>query len=359
MFLRLIALASLPVISGCGGTSDQTNQTSASSPQTAPTHSSPTPAPPPISEQQIQTALDSASAHIQRRDLPSAQTILESLITKAPQDVRGYELLGEVLYSLSLDAHQRGDATASKDYRARAADVYRSAVNVDPKSAELRYSAGMIMLMAGAEDDALNMLETAGELDATNQKYPLYAAQILIKQKRYDEAESALERVLLIDSQEGVAYASLAVIAMERGDFFTAQENIERARAIDPDNFDFRAQEARIIRRGGNPQRALEMLTALPVELQAWPTFGREIAAAYADLGQPAKAAQSWQRVYQAQHGAAEAWYAAAQAAELLIQAGNRDEALIWIRQAELLAPQEQQVMSLRKKLAEAANASD
>lgn len=304
---------------------------------------------PVISEQAIVTALESASNYVSRGDLASARTILEGVVEKAPSDVRPVEKLGQVLYSQSLQAR---DPDTAADLRQQAADAYRRAVELDPDSAGLRHSAALIMLAAGDDASALRMFEAAAELDPANPQHPLFAAQLHIRAGRYDEAEAALQRVLELEPDQPHARASVALIAMERGDFADAKRQIGLARAGEPTNLDFRAQEARILRRSGEPHQALQLLMGLPQHHRAERIIASEIAAAYREIGLPERAAQAWQMCYSHDIRSPERWYAAAKAAEALIDAGQREQALIWIRHAEMAAPDEPLVIELRAKLA-------
>ncbi len=303
-----------------------------------------------VSEDTILAAMESAQTYIGRGELRSAQAILEGLVEKVPRDVRPIELLGQVLYSRALAS--RNPETAAQ-FRSEAADAYRRAVEVDPDSAGLRHSAGLILLAADAQNEALEMFESAGRIDATNPQHPLFAAQLHISAKRYDEAEKALQRALQLDSALPHAHASLAVIAMERGEFELALQRITRAREIEPANVDFRAQEARVLRRSGKPREALQRLVMLPQHQRAEMAIASEIAAAYRAIDSPANAARAWQIAFGHQIQAPGAWYAAAQAADALIEAGEREQALIWIRQAEAIAPDEKLVRDVRARLTE------
>ncbi len=292
-----------------------------------------------------------AQEYLDRNELGSAETILRSLLEKAPGDHRAHELLGRVLYT-GWVLRPGGDGS---DARLReAAAHYRRAVEhargLDGVSAAgLHQSAGEIAAAAGDDDEALRRFREAGVLDSTNPKHPLYEAQILMRTARTGEAEAALERVLALDPDEPFAHATLAAVALERGDREAAFRHVVNARRIDPASLPLRIQEARVRRLGGAPREALLLLVGLGAEERAEEAVASEMAECYRTLGEPGRASAVWEHRYR-HHPAA--WRAAVRAGQAGLEAGDPERARYWLGLAKLAAPEAPEVRALESALA-------
>ncbi len=302
----------------------------------------------------IDASLDAAEQYLTAGNTASAESIIVTLLKRAPQDHRAHEMYGRVLYLRSFEAAGRGDQAAAARHVTEAYDHYRlsvaSAENTGGSPAMLaglNQSAGEIASAAKRPHEALEHFRAAGRLDAGAAKAPLYEAQILLQLGRRDEARQALRRVLELDPEEAYAHASLAALAMKTADHEDAVGHITEARRLDPDNLTLRLQEARIRRETGDARRALELLLALDERSRAEEAVAAEIAESYLRLGEPAKAAEAWEHRYRVHTRDPTAWRAAVRAAQARIEAGDRDRALFLYDQARLHAPNEPEVRAL------------
>lgn len=306
-----------------------------------------------MTAEKIESALAAAEEYLRADDVAKAQAILLRLIERAPREVRARELYGQTLTLAAMQAERRKDsASAARALRRQAYDQYKAALELDPKSAGLHQSAGLMAMGAGEDQAALSHFQDAAELEPDNPQYPLFAAQLLIKRKDLDAARLALRRVLTLDPDEAVAHASLAMIALELNEFDEAFEHIAEARRIQPDDLGFRAQQARIHRRTGNPHRALELLVGLSDQERAQEVAAYEIAASYEVLGEHVLSAQAWRHCFRINPTGAKAWLAAVRAGEALLKAGQREQASAWLQQAQLAAPDAPEVKALEQALA-------
>ncbi len=308
----------------------------------------------------IDASLEAAEQYLTAGNTANAESIIVSLLTKAPQDHRAHELYGRVLYLRSFEASTRGDQAAAAHHVADAYDHYRLSVTSaeaaggDPHMlAGLHQSAGEIASAADRPDDALDHFRESGRLAPGAAKAPLYEAQILIQLGRRDEARQALHRVLQLDPDEAYAHASLAALAMQTADREAAVGHITEARRVDPGNLTLRLQESRIRRESGDPRTALELLVALDAKTRVQEAVTAEIAACYRSLDDPAKAAAAWENRYRAHSRHPTAWRAAIRAAQARIEAGDRDRALFLYKRALLLAPNEPEVRALGEAIKE------
>jgi len=299
----------------------------------------------------VEAALQAADAYMSARELPKAKAIATRLVDRAPDDPRAHELLGTVLAREANEDDAAGRADRAVAARREAYERYRTATRLAPGVAGLEHGAGLMAMAAGQVAAAGEHFDRAAELDPANPQYPLFAAQVLIQRGRLDEAEAALDRTLLLDPDEPSAHASRAVIALERGRLDEALAHVLVARRIAPRDARFRAQEARVHRRRGEPRRALELLAALsPVE-RADDAVAFELAGSYGDLGNHAAAAEAW--AHRFAHGPRDArrYLAAVRAGEARLRAGDREAAARWLSSARALAPAAPEVAALERMI--------
>ena len=306
----------------------------------------------PVDREAVEAALAAANDYLARNEIPKAEAILATLIQQAPRESRARELMGQLLVIKATDADRRGDRDAARELRRGALAHYRSVVELEPNSAGLRQSAGMIAVTAGQMEAALELFRDAERLDPWNPQHPLYAAQILIRQQRHREAAEALERTLTLDPNEPVAHASLAMMALEQRRFDEALAKIAEARELCPRDLRFRIQEAKIHRVRGDPRRALELLVGLSADERAREAVAYEIAAAYTARQEHVKAALAWEHCHRTRPTDPDAYLAAVRAGEALLRAGRREEARQWLAQARLAAPNAPEVRALAQALA-------
>jgi tetratricopeptide (TPR) repeat protein len=304
-----------------------------------------------IGSEKIEASLVAAQEYMQSGDLVRAEAILRTLIDRAPQEPRGHEMLGQTLLQRAMDAERRGETAAAGELKKQAYASYREAVRLDPNSAGLQHSAGMMAMTAGKSEAALAHFQTAEKLEPSNPQFPLFAAQVLMQQKRLDDAEAALQRVLAIDADEPYAHASLAMLALEREQFERALQEIARARQTLPDDVELRAQHAKVYRRMNQPRQALELLIGLEEVDRGQEAVTFEIAAAYDLLGEPERAAAAWALCFQANPRGSRAFYAAVQAARMHLKARGFDEATQWANVAEQLAPESTEVKDIMQEI--------
>lgn len=299
----------------------------------------------------IEKSLAAAQSYLDSREIDKAQAILLTLIDRAPKEVQAREMLGQSYVFAAMNALNRGEESIAADLRTKAYEQYRIATELSPDVAGLQHSAGLMAMQSGKPRSALTHFQAAEKLDRHNPQYPLYAAQLLIQTQRFEEADAALQRVLALDPDEPLAQASLAMIALEQSDFEEAIKRIAEARRIKPDDLALRVQEAKIRRRMGDPQRGLELLIGLSAADRAQEMVAFEIAASFSHLNRPMDAAKAWQHVYQADQAGPNAWLAAVRIGEFLLIAGEREQAALWLHQAQLAAPGAPEVNALAEAL--------
>ena len=341
------ALSLFSFVGGCGGGDADSSTEETSSAE--------------VKESDLETAMDAAHQYFMTGDLEKARAILARLIDSAPGDPRPHELMGQVAIAEARAALELGDADGADRWRQSAADHYVEALRGTPDQAGLQHSAGMVFYEAGRIDAALDAFRTATDLDPLNPQFPLFAAQLLVQSEDYDEAESMLDRVLTLDPDLAIAHASKAIVASNRADYAAALEHIAEARTIEPRRLDFRVQEARIHRLNGAPVRAAELLSPLSVGDRIQMICAEELALAYEALDEHALAEQAWITAYHAAPRATSSWLAAEGIARNRLHRQDRADALFWIGQARLLAPEEfgARIDALEEQIRSAGDGTD
>jgi tetratricopeptide (TPR) repeat protein len=333
-------------VCGCG---DQSHTGSASS-DTPAAGNRPDPA-------RIDASLHAAEDHLNAGDLANAEAILTRLVERAPDDVRGFELLAHTQLSRGVTERAKGDHAGARRHFENAYYQFTRVIELSPGEAGYHQSAGEIAQMLDNDDEALEHYQRARALSPRDPKPALMAAQILVQRDRFDEAEDALQRVLERDPDEPLAHVSLANLRLKQRRYDEALAAVREAREIDPAETSFRLLEATILRQSGRPRAALELLVPLDAEQRARHTVAREIAACYIDLGQPREAARVWGFAYQSNPGHEDAWLAALRAGEAMLDAGEIDTARMWLREARRTAEGRREVEDFAARVRKHADA--
>ena len=334
----------MAMLAGCGGNGSEGGSTAQRNQNAAPT----TPTEPPPTAGQIAAALDAASEYLNADHFTEAEAILVKLVERAPTSLSGREMLGQLRLRQGLAANEEGRRALAARFFSMADEEYRLIVAMDPKNAGLRQSAGEVALLAGNTERALELFREAESLDPENSKHPLYAAQMLTQMQRFDEARIAIDRVITLDFDEPYAFATLAAIELEEGNFDLALEAIREARLIQPQELGFRVIEAKVHRRSGDPETALALLLPLRGEHALDESVVYEIASSHTALGQHEAAARVWAARCRAVPGE---WRAALRAAECYLAAGDRLTAMSYVELAQLVAPHEDEVKRVEEKV--------
>lgn len=228
----------------------------------------------------------------------------------------------------------RGQALVSMDKKPAALEAFERACFVGPDSAINRDFAATIAADIGQDEQAAAHWAMAQQLAPDNPKYPLYRAQVLRRLGRTEEAKAQLMLAAGLDESIGVAWATLAAIALDENKPDIVLQHIRRARALEPGNISYRVIEAKGLRRLNRPADALTLLGALPDNERAILEVVEEMALCYGLTNQPAEAASLY--VHACDRNPNDGRVALT-AAEWLERAGDRASALARAEHAAML----------------------
>lgn len=206
-----------------------------------------------------------------------AEALLTSAIAKNAEEQALYVQYAEVLIG--------------KDQQDKAYEQYEKALAIGPRSAELEFVAGTTASAAGRLDRAEEHFGAAQAQNKTDWKPPLFLAQVQVKQNNFAEAKKNLLMATHLKSDLGVAWGTLAEIALRENDASIALQHIAKARELEPDSVLWRLVQARALKRVGKPQEALDALAGLDETQRLEPGILAIMGECYGLLRKPADAA--------------------------------------------------------------------
>jgi thioredoxin-like negative regulator of GroEL len=112
-------------------------------------------------------------------------------------------------------------------------------------------------------------------------------------------------------------------------------------------------QEARIHRQSGDVRSALELLAGLSASERADAAVAEEMAAAYTARGEHERAAAAWDHRFRSPQGGHD-YRAAVKAGESMLRAGRPDEAVRWLRAAQVAGGNAPEVRELEARIRDA-----
>lgn len=268
--------------------------------------------------QTIEQVLESVQTYVSAEEYPPAVAILKGAIGKYPADADLRFALGD-LYMAMQDYPQ--------SYEQYVAAIEHS----EGSNPQAQFTAGTLANTIDQPEMALVHYKAAMEGDPNNADYPLYLANIQFKLNKLDQAKATLAIAARLAPDRAMVYATWAKIALRQNKLAIAQQQIEKARKLEPHLPAWTILEANIQKRSGNPERAIELLSALPQDALEDSESMRLLAESFGMIGRPEDAA-SRMVDFATLHDTDP--QAAFDAAIWLERAKQRDDAVLWGRRA-------------------------
>lgn len=247
----------------------------------------------------------------------AAETVLSRAVRQFPSD-----------QDLKLSY---GDLLMSWQRWGEAYDQYLAAIELGPVPAPVQFSAGTLASMTDRPALAAAHFTTAMRLDPGEPNYPMYLASAQLKLNQTSEAKASLAIAVRMAPDRAQVWGMLAQIALTENKLEIAAQHIAKARAIQPAAPVWLLMDARIEKRRGRPERALDLLHTLPQQEMDLPDTMRLLAECYGMLGRPAEAASRYVDAAERRPDDADLAF---EAALWLDRANERDEALAWADRA-------------------------
>jgi putative PEP-CTERM system TPR-repeat lipoprotein len=156
---------------------------------------------------------------IEKSELAKAEGMADELIRKFPQRADGYRLKGLVSYY----RRNFGEALASL----QAADKLAPTL-------EGNYFLGLCHYNRGDLESALSQFRIILDRQPNSRQARLMTGQILLTQKRFDDAVAEIQKVLQRNDADAVAHSLLGTTYMSQGLFEEGMRELNRATQLDP-----------------------------------------------------------------------------------------------------------------------------
>lgn len=265
----------------------------------------------------VEEILGAVQVYVRNEDFESALSVLEGAVATYPNDQELRLGLGD----LYLMTGQTGLAY----------EQYLAGIEIGPETWAAQFTAGTIANILSQPEIAESHYISAMRLDPTNPETPIYLAAIQMKINKLSEAKANLAIASRLSPDSPRSFTMRAEIAMRENKPSIALDQVRRARSIEPDALGLVLLEAKALRRMGEAQQAVDLLTALPMEYAITPEAVMQLAECLGMLGRADDAAA---RVMDAAERQPEDSTLQFEAALWLQRAGRQDEAIDWATRA-------------------------
>lgn len=171
---------------------------------------------------------------------------------------------------------------------AGAESEFRRAIELAPTLPSARNTYAHFLLTMSRPEEAVAESQKALELAPSDVYMNEDLAWVYLTVGRLEDATAQARKTLEMDERAYGAYLILGWIAQRRGDFKTAIAEIERARAIEPDNSFVEVELAYTLARAGRKIEAEKILAALKAKREYLSPYPQAIL--YAGLGDKERA---------------------------------------------------------------------
>jgi tetratricopeptide (TPR) repeat protein len=233
----LIVLAIRSLIGSTERSADSISETTTSESSSAPI-------------QTIEQVLESVQVYVSSEDYPPAIAILKSAIARYPLDVDLRFALGD-LYMMT------------QEYPLAYEQYVAAIEHSEGTLPEAQFTAGTLANMIDQPEMALVHYQTALDAAPNNADYALYLANIQFKLNKLDEAKASLAIAARLAPDRAMVFGTWAQIALRQNKLSIASQQIDKARQLEPTNSAWIILDAKIQKRLGDPDRAIELLTSL------------------------------------------------------------------------------------------------
>lgn len=263
--------------------------------------------------QTLEGVLASVQTLVRDEEYSQAKTVLDAAVVQYPGDLDLRVSYGDLLM-------------VTGDY-AGAYDQFVAAIEIGPASADMEFTAGTLASTLDHNEAAVAHYERAQRMNPQNPEYPMYLAAVQIQMNNLKDAKTNLALAAQLAPDRAEIWAMRADVAIRENRSAIAQQMVERARELQPRVVEWIVLESKIQKRVGNPERAINLLTGLPVDELQDPDILKLLAECFGMLGRPGDAASRYMDAARAQPNDAELAF---QSAVWLERAGERESALRW-----------------------------
>ncbi len=303
--VALIILAARSLLSGAPESQLAPSITGESIPQAAPI-------------QTIEQVLESVQVYVSSEEYSPAVTILKAAISKYPLDA-------DLRFAL-VDLYM-----LTQSFPLAYEQIVAAIEQTEGVDAKAQFTAGTLANTIDQPEMAMVHYQAAMRGDLNNADYPLYLANIQFKLNKLEEAKASLAIAARLAPDRAMVWATWAKISLRQNKLALAQQHIEKVRKLEPHVPAWTILEANIQKRSGNPERAIELLSALPQDALNDAESMRLLAESFGMIGRPGDAASRMVDFATLNRDNAQAAF---DAAIWLERADQRGDAVLWGRRA-------------------------
>jgi predicted Zn-dependent protease len=224
-----------------------------------------------------------------------------------------------------------GDLLMTGKRWSEAYDQYVGAIELGPVPAPVEFSAGTLASMTDRPTLAAAHFAAAMRLDPGEPNYPMYLASTQLKLNQTNEAKASLAIAARLAPERAQIWGMLTQIALTENKLGIAAQHIEKARRIQPAEPVWVLMDARVRKRQGEIEQALDLLHTLPQQEMDQPATLSLLAECYGMVGRPAEAASRYIDAAERKPDDADLAF---ESAMWLQRAGEPGEAVRWARRA-------------------------
>jgi len=171
---------------------------------------------------ELRGVLDKAAAAVEAKDWATAESLLQEILKKAPDQPLVWANLGTV-------AREKGDLPAAEK-------AYRRVVELDPTDAGSYIELAVIIDAQGRSEDAFQVLQEVAPRFETDRSFQGALGAIAMNAGHGAEAEAAFKRVEAVDPSNAEIQFHLGSLALNRNDTKEAIAHLEKCVALAPDS---------------------------------------------------------------------------------------------------------------------------
>jgi predicted Zn-dependent protease len=250
----------------------------------------------------------------------TAETILREAVKTYPGEPRLY-----IEYAETLAALKRPEEAYA---------MYERAIASGEDTGEVHFAAGTVASTSGKLERAVEHFSAAQAKSPQDWKASLFLAQVQVRLDRFDEAKKNLLIAVQLKPDLGIAWGTLAELALRENKTKMALQHVAKARELEPDVTLWRVIQGRALVRDAKPEEALLLLTGLSEVEQREPGVMQLMSQAYGLLKRPLDAAALYVNAAKTDTARGDLAFEAAQWFE---RAGETEKAREWAERAKLL----------------------
>ena len=261
----------------------------------------------------LEGVLASVQTLVRDEEYAQARTVLDSAVVQYPGDLDLRVSYGDLLM-------------VTGDY-AGAYDQFVVAIGIGPVTPDMEFTAGTLANTLGQKQAAVGHYDRAMRMNPTNPEYPLYLAAVQIQMNNLTDAKTNLALAAQLAPERAEMWAMRADVALRENKGAIALQMVQKARDLQPRVMDWIVLEAKVRKRSGDTERAINLLTGLPLDQMRDPENMKLLAECFGMAGRPGDAASRYIDAARLKPNDAELAF---QCAVWLERSGERENALRW-----------------------------